>query len=99
MSVTFEWEAQNGQRFHRYGCGIQARDAEGRMLWFDGQAWALHFDHGRGYSNTAHPARTFKAFKRHLRRHADALSGCEVIWVNRFVGYNCTARVHAGDSK
>lgn len=57
-------------------------------LWWsdDAQCWARpeeFHEAGIGYSNTA-PCNSFKAFKRHLRRHPNLAECGEVILVSRF---------------
>lgn len=96
-NIVFEFQAPVGQRINRYGLGVTIM--AGPNLW-----WSLHSrrwltqeaaqDEGHGYTNTAR-CRTLKAFKRHIRKHAAALDGCEVCWVNRYVDHGVIARIGA----
>lgn len=88
----FEFEAPRGYRIFRYGCGVTAKDAS---IWYS-------YKHNRWFPEGKIPknslisthanARTFKAFKRHLRKHGEPLKGATVVWVNRYIGYNITAK-------
>ena len=64
--------------------------------------WSEHFqkwmpikdaltDNDGGASNTAE-CRSFKAFKRHLRKHPELRDAGEVTLVSRFIGYSITAK-------
>lgn len=39
------------------------------------------------------PCRSFKAFKRHVRRHADKLKGCKVIYCHRYIGHDVVVQL------
>lgn len=58
--------------------------------WFDGNKWV---DNPTGYASTLCRCGSFKAFKRHLRKHPE-LQGVDgyVVLVSRFVGHNIIAR-------
>ena len=43
--------------------------------------------------STHAPCKSYKAFERHLKKHAEELYGYEVVLVSRFEGHNVTARV------
>lgn len=67
----------------------------GRPLWWDHveQEW-INDEERRARNNvcSSHaPCRSFKAFKRHLRRHRDKLAGYEVVLVSRFIGHDIAA--------
>ena len=72
-----------GSRCMRYGFGVSVMS--GDALWWcdERRAWTTLDDNKSGLSNVA-PCRTVKAFKRHLRRHAEVLSGRLVVWNGRF---------------
>jgi hypothetical protein len=42
------------------------------------------------YSNTAR-CRSFKAFKRHLRKHPELKEAGEIVLSSRYIGHNITA--------
>jgi hypothetical protein len=90
LQIRYEFEAPKGGRFFRYGCGVTVIDKQ-EPFWWDKEArrW-IYFDPNKSLSTHA-PCRTFKAFKRHVRKHYEELKGREVIWANRF--YNITAFV------
>ena len=44
------------------------------------------------YSSTMTSCRSFKAFKRHLRKHPELKAADEVIFVSQFVGYDIRAK-------
>ena len=43
--------------------------------------------------STHAPCKSYKAFQRHLKKHAAELQGYDVVLVSRFVDQNVTARV------
>jgi hypothetical protein len=94
--VGFEFEADANRlpRMHRYFIAVSVDWPTGYdSLWWHHEIrrW-LPTTEGGGCSNQA-DCRTFKAFKRHLRRHAAALKGRKVTLVSRFVGYDITVQL------
>ena len=86
-----------GSRVMRYGFGVSVMD--GGSHWWCGERriWTDLDDNKNGLSNCA-PCRTVKAFKRHLRRHADVLSGHLVVWCGRFGCVTADLRTAAANS-
>lgn len=95
-------------RGRRNFCGIHIQWKEGEPLWWDRESrrWMTHEqwkrswltnEQGKGRSSagcTSHaPCRSYKAFLRHLRRHADVLRGHEVTLVSRFLGHSVIAKM------
>lgn len=64
------------------------------LWWFDeARRWAPIDELNHKYTASSHaPVRSFKAFKRHLRKHPELKQVEEVVLVSKFVGYNITAR-------
>lgn len=81
----FEFEAPVGTRVLKRGFGV----VNSSDLWWDGKTWSKN---PTGYCSNICSLRSFKAFKRHLRKHTEALKDVEVIFLSKFVGYNITAR-------
>lgn len=97
VSIELQFDAPKGQRMHRYGMGVTVMD-DGDPLWWDyeGRQWISGDDaSARGIDVSSHvkPVRTLRAFRRHLRRHAEALRGRRVVWVSRYMGNDVTATI------
>lgn len=69
-------------------------NAEYDTLWWchKTRQWKTEGPFPEGSSTCCH-CRSYKAFRRHLRKHAAQLQGYEVVLVHRFEGYNVEARV------
>lgn len=70
-------------------------DKDQPPLWwcYETRRWVTStLDIKQGGSTRA-PCRSYKAFKRHLKKHVAELEGYEVILVHRFEDYDITARV------
>lgn len=91
FEITFE--APKGEMIHRYFHGVTAL---GSGLWWSHvrKRWETYEQYekaGKGGCSTHAPCRTFKAFKRHLRKHPELSASDKVVLVNRYVGYNIFA--------
>lgn len=97
MSWQFTYQACKGARVNRYFWSATIWDSGEPPLWWSGAAnafidrtnpmWGLF-----GVSSHSRPIRTFRAFKRFLRKHRELQTeGRKVRLVNRFVGYDITA--------
>lgn len=84
---VFEWEAPKGDRINRYFIWIKTW---GENCWIKGYPGNWN-NSAEGGSSDCHVCNTFKSFVRHLRKHPE-LRGQEVILVNRYIGYNVTAK-------
>lgn len=68
----------------------------GPFLWwcYDERRWVgcdeRITDGSRRYSSHA-PCRTYKAFKRHLRKHSEMLAGREVVLLSRYLDHDIIA--------
>lgn len=85
MTHTFVFAAPAGQRLLRRGDSVRCFTTK---LWWvkETRQWRPidHPEAARYGCSTHAPCRTFKAFKRHLRRHADVFAGHEVHFVSRY---------------
>lgn len=96
MAWTFSFEAPHGYtiKSSRF-MWITHFDASIDLWWSDKlQKWASLTELQDNNSDATNGAscRSFKAFKRHLRKHPELKQVEEVVLVSRFVGYNITAR-------
>jgi len=93
----FEFEAPVKMRILRNRFfGIQHYCEDGMVdKWFAEvqKKWlaSRDIDPSEGYSNTAN-CRSFKAFKRHLRKNPELQECCPVVLVSRFMGHSIIAR-------
>jgi hypothetical protein len=90
MMNEFIFEAPTRSRFHRYGMGVTT--FEGLWWSFDQRKW-VRDTNGEGGHSTHAPCRTFRAFKRHIRKHAAELYGVNVILTNRFRGHQISTHI------
>ena len=88
-TIGLVFEAPRGQRINNGFIGVTIFD--GRDLWWDyaRRKW-VPLNETAGRAGSISPCRTLRAFQRHLRKHADALCGREVVLVSRFAGHNIT---------
>lgn len=102
--MELKFEAPKRERVHRYGNSITVINTEHRYLWWshEERRWVTEEERKASYetskvdlSHSSHcgRVRTLKAFKRHLRKHAEELRGAEVLWVNRYVGHNVSVQL------
>jgi len=90
----FTFEAPINERVMRYGRSITIEyHILKNIPWFNDDLNKWEFDHNDqyNYSNHSRPVKTFKAFKRHLRKHHDILKDFKVIWCNKYRGYDVRA--------
>lgn len=91
----FEFEAKNGERIMKW---FRVCTTFGELWWCNRDKKFRPFGDGlpEGGSNHSPPIRTFKAFKRFLRKHPE-LQGQEVHLVNRYIGHSVTANFNRGE--
>lgn len=84
--IELKFEAPKGSRIHKGFLGITTF---GKDIWWSckRRAWVSC---GSGTSSTA-PCNSLKAFRRHLRKHAEELRGAEVVLVSRWMGCDIIA--------
>jgi hypothetical protein len=88
MMHDIVFQAPRGDRILRNRfLGVQVEHGD---LWWSDQRRAWGEWRGEACSNTAH-IRSYKAFRRHLRDHADTLAGKRVMLISRFIGYDIIA--------
>lgn len=90
--IELQFDAPKGTRIHNRFLGVTVfTDA---ALWWgeNDRRWGL-FVGRTGVLSSHASCRTVKAFKRHLRKHSEALAGCEVVLCSRFVGHDVRAFV------
>jgi hypothetical protein len=91
----FEFEQPAGARIlsGRF-FGVCHFDDKADLWWGEDERRWAPFDelHNMDVCCTHAPVRSFKAFKRHLRKHPELKKVEEVILVSRFIGYNIKAR-------
>jgi len=83
---VFSYELPLGKRCHKRGYSITTY---GENSWFHptNRIWSKST---KGPCSTHTPCKSFKAFKRHLRKHPE-LQGQEVVFVSRYHGCDITA--------
>ena len=90
--VTFEAPVNTRILNSRF-CGITYFFSDAQMWWSDKKKKWMSYEECIKYgsfSNIA-PCRSYKAFKRHLRKHPELKEFGEVVLFSRYVGYNITA--------
>ena len=98
MAWKFEFEQPPGARIlsgRFFGvCHWNPSNRDMDLWWGEAERRWAPFDelHNMDICCTHAPVRSFKAFKRHLRKHPELKQVEEVVLVSRFVGYNITAR-------
>ena len=98
VNLDFDFEAPAGTRIlGRDGLGIAVRGLTvDKDLWWDHELrkWIPLSDPGgrKGSSNHA-PCESFKAFRRHIRRHYESLRGHKVIFISRWVDHNVSVHI------
>ncbi len=97
MSWLITYHAPKGERINRYFWSATIWDSDEPSLWWSDAANAF-IDHTNpmyaqfGTSSHSRSIRTFKAFKRFLRKRKELQTkGRKVRLVNRFVGYDIMA--------
>ena len=94
---TIDFEAPNGTRLKTYGYhGITViPPSAGKDLWwhYESREWVSHAEmRARRQGGSSHaPCRSYKAFLRHMRRHATALAGYKVVLCSRYIGHDVIA--------
>lgn len=93
----FTFDSNPGYRIRRYGWAVTT---EGRSSKYESLFWnenknkwlpcRINANFGDSSCSHCHGIKTFRAFKRHLRKHPE-LKTQKVIWVNRYIGFNITA--------
>ena len=84
---NFEYQAPVAERL--LTVGILGVTIKGR-LWWNGETWA-GIERQGPCSNYDKSVKSFKAFKRYLRKH-DYLKGQEVLLSSEYIGHDITAR-------
>lgn len=88
MQITFE--APYGQRILKSqfrGITTWRKDDQPILWWdHDKREWTTDLE-GRGICSTHAPCRSYKAFLRHIKKHAHMLQGYDVELMNRYIGY------------
>lgn len=91
----FTFEAPINERVMRYGRSVTVvYDKTKNTPWFNEELnkWDLdHCNNKYHFSSHSTPVKTFKAFKRHLRKHHAILKDFEVVWCNMYHGYDVRA--------
>jgi hypothetical protein len=99
MSWIFEFQAPVGSRIlnSRF---IGVTNYYGDLWWsHEHKKWLPLFEVGNeGASNFA-DCRSFKAFKKHLKRHPELKEADFVVLVSRFIGHNIAARWEETDER
>lgn len=95
MAWELKFQAEKGQRLHRYFWQATIMDKlEPDLWWCDEYNMFLPHevlrDSPYGYSSHSRPIRTLRAFKRFLRKHHE-IRGRTVRLVSRYVGYDIEA--------
>lgn len=89
----FEFEAPSGTRLLRDGYAITTYGPG--PSWYNAEQGKWIDDPLPG-SGTHYHCKSFKAFKRHLRKHPELQGNDEVIWVSRYFGHDVVARYEVG---
>lgn len=95
VDLEYIFEAENGKRILRGRFfGVMLDYASEPTLWWchDTRRW-LPADEIAGPSSNVAPCRSFKAFKRHVRKHHADLAGRRVTLVSRFIGHSVTVDI------
>lgn len=89
---AFKFDAPVNGRFHRYFWSATVMDGGESLWWSHAEKRFVPVDYPLPQGGGTHspPIRTFRAFRRFLRRHPE-LIGRQVTLVNRFRGFNITA--------
>jgi hypothetical protein len=98
LKATFGWDASYGQRIlNSRFIGITTftiNQEQSRLWWcYKTRRWVTLIYTPTSDLSTHAPCKSYKAFERHLKKHAAELYGYEVILVSRFEGHDVTARV------
>lgn len=98
LKATFGWDVPWGQRIlnSRFmGITTFTIKQDQSPLWWchKTRRWVTCISMATSGASTHAPCNSYKAFRRHLKKHAAELYGYEVILVSRFVDQNVTARV------
>lgn len=93
MTWKFKFDAPVNSRYFRYFNSVTVIDDKEPLLWWsDRHNKFMAIKMLKDYSCCTHskPVRTFKAFKRFLRKHAE-LQGRTVVLCSRYIGYDIIA--------
>lgn len=95
MGWKFTFEAENGNRIMKRFRSVTTfrKTDDQEFLWWSYKDRVFRTWDGPvldASSNHSEPVRSFKAFKRFLRKHPE-LKGYEVVLCHRYIGYNVTA--------
>lgn len=98
FKVSYIWDVPTGQRIlnSRFmGITTFSLTFDQPHLWwcYKTRRWVTCISMATGGASTHAPCNSYKAFQRHLKKHAEELEGYEVILVSRFEGHDVTARV------
>jgi len=96
MMVGFEAGIRERHLNSRFrGITTFTLDQDQPPLWwcYETRRWVTSTLDLKRDGSTHAPCRSYKAFERHLKKHAAELEGYDVILVSRFDGYDITARV------
>jgi hypothetical protein len=100
MKMMFGWDAPLGQRILKgkgrfVGITTFALNDDQPSLWwcYTTSRWVTCISMTIGAASTHAPCHSYKAFKRHLKKHLLELQGYDVVLASRYKGHDITARV------
>jgi hypothetical protein len=98
MKMMFGWDAPLGQRIlNSRFIGITAfalKDDQPPLWWcYKTRRWVTCISMTTGAASTHAPCNSYKAFRRHLKKHLTELQGYDIILESRYKGHNITAKV------
>ena len=98
MKMMFGWDAPLGQRIlnSRFmGITTFTRNNDQPPLWwcYKTRRWVTSTVNATEGASTHAPCNSYKAFRRHLKKHLTELQGYDIILVSRYDEHNITAKV------
>ena len=90
VKLKFKFEAESGTRLMRYFWAVTVleKNENGKRLWWnnDMRLWETLDTHKDCAYSTHAECKTFKSFKRMLRKHPHIVGKC--VLVSNYIGYN-----------
>ena len=100
MKMMFGWDAPIGQRILKgkgrfVGITTYTLDNDQPPLWWccTTRRWVTSTLDVVDFGSTHAPCHSYKAFKRHLKKHLLELQGYDVVLASRYKGHDIKARV------